>query len=195
MKSSGDLLLSILNNILDFSKIEEEKVELEARLFDLHKTVTHCKNILGNLATEKNLDLGLSIGEDCPVWVIGDETRYCQVVMNLFNNAIKFTKTGSIHLELDRHGGSDEEPAIRFSIKDTGIGMTEETVSRLFQVFSQADTSTTREYGGTGLGLAISKKLATKMKGDLRVNTTLNVGSEFHFTAILKAGKAPAISR
>jgi signal transduction histidine kinase len=187
MKSSGDLLLSILNNILDFSKIEAGKVELESRHFNLQESVANYKTIMEKLATDKGLALTLAIAEDCPLWVIGDETRFCQVIMNLSNNAIKFTKAGSIQLRLMRAGGTDADPGILFSIKDTGIGMSPETVSRLFQAFSQGDSSTTREYGGTGLGLAISKKLAQSMDGDLSVTTTLNEGSEFHFTAIFKA--------
>ena len=191
MKSSGDLLLAILNDILDFSKIEAGKLVLEARTFNLHESVLLCKKLLEKMASEKGLSLTLEVGADCPVWVVGDETRYRQVVLNLANNAIKFTRTGGVHLHLAISKRPDGRSEIALSVKDTGIGLTSESLRQLFQPFSQADSSTTREFGGTGLGLAISKRLADAMNGDLTVDSLPGEGSIFRFTAPMPAGLAP----
>jgi signal transduction histidine kinase/CheY-like chemotaxis protein len=192
MKSSGDLLLAILNDILDFSKIEAGKLVLEERTFNLQESVLLCKKLLEKVAAEKGLALAMDVTADCPVWVVGDETRYRQVVLNLANNAIKFTRTGGVHLHLALSNRADGRSEIALSVKDTGIGMTAESMRQLFQPFSQADSSTTREFGGTGLGLAISKRLADAMNGDLTVDSEPGAGSTFRFTAIMPVGHAPA---
>ncbi len=193
MKSSGDLLLVIINDILDFSKIESGKLELEERLFNVQETVKDCQRLLQKISEEKGLSLSLQIAKNCPTWVLGDETRYRQVVMNLSNNAVKFTTSGNIDLMLSQAGGSESEPVLLFEIRDTGIGIHPETVSKLFQPFSQADASTTRKYGGTGLGLVICKRLALAMRGDIRVESISGSGSAFYFTAGLKIGEAPKV--
>jgi signal transduction histidine kinase/CheY-like chemotaxis protein len=192
MKSSGDLLLAILNDILDFSKIEAGKLKLEERTFNLQESVLLCKKLLEKVAAEKGLALAMDVTADCPVWVVGDETRYRQVVLNLANNAIKFTRTGAVHLHLSLSTRADGRSEVVLTVKDTGIGMTAESLRKLFQPFSQADSSTTREFGGTGLGLAISKRLADAMNGDLTVDSEPGSGSTFRFTAIMPVGYAPA---
>ena len=196
MKSSCDLLLVIINDILDFSKIEAGKVILEERLFDLRESVGICKTLMEKSAADKGLSLTLEIADDCPSGVIGDETRYRQVIMNLANNAVKFTKSGGVRFRLERLGGNERGDEILFSIRDTGIGMSLETLGLIFLPFSQADSSTTREYGGTGLGLAISKRLALAMGGDLTVKSVLGQGSDFRFSARFKTaggGEAAAM--
>jgi signal transduction histidine kinase/CheY-like chemotaxis protein len=191
MRSSGDLLLTIINDVLDFSKIEANKLALEYRLFNLHATVTLCKRMLDKAAADKGLSLSLDIALDCPIWVMGDETRYSQVVMNLANNAIKFTRTGYVRINLHRQSKPGGEQIICLSVQDTGIGITPENLKNLFQPFSQADSSTTREFGGTGLGLVISKRLTNAMQGDLTVESVFGLGSVFRFTALLEPGAEP----
>ncbi|GEM_PF-4583037 len=194
MHASGDLLLAILNDILDFSKIEAGMMTLEERSFNLPESVLFCKKLLDQSARDKGLELTLEIDPDCPVWVLGDETRYRQVVLNLANNAIKFTRSGGVHLHLRRVTGSMAEGPQEFllAVRDTGIGISPLSAAKLFQPFSQGDSSTTREFGGTGLGLAISKRLATSMGGDLLVESALGKGSTFRFTAMLKTASPPA---
>jgi signal transduction histidine kinase/CheY-like chemotaxis protein len=191
IQSSGELLLSIINDILDFSKMDARKLTLEMRPFHLVETTQSVKKMFEALAKEKGLNLELKISNDCPTWVVGDEIRFRQLVMNLTNNAIKFTKTGSVHILLSRKGGIDTDPGIRLIVKDTGIGMNAATLAKLFQPFTQGDSSTTREYGGTGLGLAISKTLATAMDGILSVESIFNQGSIFQFTANFKSASGP----
>jgi signal transduction histidine kinase/CheY-like chemotaxis protein len=197
MQFSGDLLLTLIDDILDFSNIEAGKLKLEERLFNIHEIATSCKKLIEKNASEKNLSLVLHIAPDCPAWVVGDEARWRQVVMNLANNATKFTKAGGITLRLSQNQAREIDGVagteIRMEVQDTGIGMTEISVAKLFQPFSQADSSTTREFGGTGLGLVISKRLATALKGDLTVTTQIGEGSVFCFTSCLKMGSAPIL--
>jgi CheY-like chemotaxis protein len=195
MKSSGELLLAIIDDILDFSKIESGRLELEKRVFNLKETLDTGVRLIENQARDKGIVLVSEIEEGCPLAVMGDQTRYRQVLMNLLNNALKFTPSGKITLSLRCTGGTPEEPEITLSVRDTGIGIPAEKVDKLFLAFSQVDSSTTRKYGGSGLGLAISKRLAVLMRGDLRVESTEGRGSVFHFSARLHRAEASEIRR
>jgi signal transduction histidine kinase/ActR/RegA family two-component response regulator len=194
MEASGTQLLGVINDILDFSKIDAGKLELEERVFNLPETVVACKRLFEREAADKSLALSVDLAEGCPIWVVGDETRYRQVVMNLLNNAIKFTAIGGIAMELRSAAGNGSRELVSLSVRDTGIGMSPETLDKLFEPFTQADSSTTRKFGGTGLGLAISKRLAIGLGGDLTVESNPGQGSVFHFTARLGLGEDPAIS-
>src|SRR5207237_9652737 len=143
-----------LNDILDFSKIESGKLEFESVSFPLAKSITQVVALLRSRAAEKRLNLALDLGPGLPAYVIGDAVRLKQVLLNLTGNAIKFTERGTVEISVAVARRDEQVATLRFSVNDTGIGMTEEMQGRLFQVFSQADTSTTRRFGGTGLGLA-----------------------------------------
>ncbi len=184
---SGDQLLKIINKILDFSKIEAGKFILEAQPFNLRSCVEESFDLIASKASEKRLNLAYLMGENVPVSVIGDATRVRQILVNLLGNAVKFTHEGEVLVSVNGRFLSHPDPAkqrfeIHFSVHDTGIGIPEKHMSRLFRSFSQVDASTTREYGGTGLGLAISKKLAEMMGGTMWVESESEVGSTFHFT-------------
>ena len=182
IKQSADALLLIINDILDFSKIEAGKVELEKVEFDLHKTVQAAIDLTHNAAQQKKLSLHLKVSPDAPKILHGDPHRLRQVLLNLINNAIKFTAKGGIEVEVSSKNISEEAVEIRCSVRDTGLGIAEETQARLFQPFHQADSSTTRKFGGTGLGLAICHKLVDLMGGEIGVTSELNKGSCFWFT-------------
>ncbi|MEA5514485.1 PAS domain S-box protein [Nodularia sp. UHCC 0506] len=171
IRSSGDALLNIINDILDFSKIESGKLELEQRPFDLRTCIEEVIDFLALKATEKNIELAYILQPDVPVVIIGDLPRLRQVLMNLLNNAIKFTEEGEVILSVDARKliskKSQNVYKILFSIQDTGIGIAPEKINRLFQPFAQADASMNRKYGGTGLGLVISKRLSEVMGGTL----------------------------
>ncbi|WP_200193124.1 PAS domain S-box protein [Halorhodospira abdelmalekii] len=199
---SSRMLLGILNDVLDFSKIEAGRLELESREFKLHEVVEQMATLFGEKAHFKGLELLYDIPPNLPRTLIGDSLRLAQVLGNLLSNAIKFTGNGGTvefgireiappaDTHVDTHGDdrSNERATLRFHIRDTGIGMSEEQLARLFRPFSQADTSTTRQYGGTGLGLVISRRLVEKMGGRLDVETTLGKGSTFSFTLLLPLG-------
>ncbi|PTD96872.1 ATP-binding protein [Pseudothauera lacus] len=173
-QSSAGLLLGLVNDILDFSKIEAGKMNIEQRALDLHGLCRELAEVFSHAATAKGLKLRLDIAEGVPVWVQGDSLRLRQVLNNLVSNALKFTEHGEIRLLV-----AEREGKLLISVCDSGIGMTEETLGRLFQSFSQADNSTSRKYGGSGLGLKISRELALLMGGDVEVVSTLGQGSEF----------------
>lgn len=175
-RSSADTLLSLINDILDFSKIESGRLELESVEFDLREFIESTVEQFSIRAHMKSLDLNCSIGEDLPSVVKGDPERLRQVIVNLLSNAIKFTAKGEINLRASRRGS-----VIRFGVQDTGIGIKPEVQERLFQAFTQADASTTRQFGGTGLGLAISSRLVRCMGGNLKVDSSWGEGSEFWF--------------
>ena len=175
-KSSANSLLAVVNDILDFSKIEAGHLELEKIPFEIREVIESTAEQFAYKAHEKSLELNCSISEDVPYAVLGDPERLRQVLINLMGNAVKFTETGEINLCVSARGSK-----LKFSIQDTGIGMTSECVSSLFRSFTQADTSTTRKYGGTGLGLAISQKLIELMGGKIEVKSKLDQGSEFWF--------------
>ncbi len=177
--TSGEALLSIINDILDFSKIEEGKMELELQIIDLRKCIETSLDMVAAEAAEKGLDLSYVMDDDLPQTIHADPVRLHQILTNLLSNAVKFTDHGRVTIAA--HPG-DEPGKIHFIVKDTGIGISQENIGKLFQSFSQLDTSTCRKYGGTGLGLAISSKLVELMGGEIWAKSDLGKGSEFHFT-------------
>ncbi|HWK47040.1 MAG TPA: PAS domain S-box protein [Stellaceae bacterium] len=190
LKEAGKSLLVVINDILDISKIEAGKLELDRIPMSLAATADGALSILRPQATDKGLDLRLDLAPDLPSWIIGDPARLHQIFLNLLNNAIKFTERGGITLHALRENGPGGEMA-RFEICDTGIGIPPDKLSRLFQTFSQVDSSTSRRYGGTGLGLAISKRLVEAMGGTVGVTSAPGVGSTFWFTIALAETAAP----
>ncbi|HEX6829047.1 MAG TPA: response regulator [Burkholderiales bacterium] len=182
IRSSGEALLSIINDILDYSKIELGKLELERQPFDLRRCIEDSLDLLSPKAAEKNLNLAYIVEDGAPDTLGSDVTRLRQVLVNLVSNAVKFTPQGEVLVTVE---GSPEEGGqhlLHFAVKDTGIGIPDDRLGTLFQSFSQVDASTTRKYGGTGLGLAISKRLAELMGGDMWVESQVGQGSTFHFT-------------
>lgn len=184
-KRSANLLANIVNDILDFSKIEAGKLELEEMDFNLPGAVNQTVEVLVDRATSKGLKLDSFFAPDLPIYVRGDANRLQQIIINLINNAIKFTKEGGISLTAKRLPAESGRALIRFEVIDTGIGISKEASVRLFQSFSQVDASTTRVFGGTGLGLAICKQLTTLMGGEIGVYSELGRGSTFWFTVNL----------
>jgi two-component system sensor histidine kinase/response regulator len=182
---SADGLLGIINDILDFSKIEAGKLDLESIDFRLEDVLDNLSNLVGLKAEEKGLELLLDLEAAVPVQLVGDPLRLGQILVNLGNNAVKFTNSGEIVVSIRVVQQDDESITLEFSIRDTGIGMTAEQQSKLFQAFGQADTSTTREYGGTGLGLTICERLVELMGGSIQVESEAGVGSVFSFSAQL----------
>ncbi|MDT3401552.1 response regulator [Mucilaginibacter terrae] len=187
IRISADSLLEIINEILDFSKIESGKLDLEEHPFFIYKVIEETYDLLAYKAHEKNIDLLYQIDNDVPLEVIGDMTRLRQIVVNLVGNAIKFTEKGEIltSIKLVNKNGSKHE--LEFSVKDTGIGIPQDKMHKLFTSFSQVDSSTTRKYGGTGLGLAISARLVEKMYGRIWVESEFGAGTTFNFTVNIKA--------
>jgi signal transduction histidine kinase/DNA-binding NarL/FixJ family response regulator len=183
-------LLSIVNDILDFTKIEAGKLSLENIPFDLFKVLRDCCTMLEVEALRKGLSLRLDVAEGVPQFVLGDSTRLRQVLLNLLGNAIKFTGQGGVILKAESEVNTADRFRLHFSVIDTGIGVTEEQKSRLFEVFTQGDASTTRKYGGTGLGLAISKQIVDLMGGTIGVESTPGEGSNFQFYVTLKETEA-----
>ncbi|GEM_PF-820536 len=183
IQSSANSLLGLINDILDFSKIEAGKLDMENVEFRLDETLDNLSTLVTFKAEEKGLEVLFSVDQEVPISLIGDSLRLGQVLTNLTNNAVKFTEHGEIIIKircLNKENGIAE---LEFSVKDTGIGLTEKQINKLFQSFSQADTSTTRKYGGTGLGLTISKRLVELMGGAIRVESEPGQGSCFIFTA------------
>lgn len=178
---SGENLLRLINDILDYSKIEAGKLELENTAFDLKDSVRKVIALLRTKAQSKGLYLELEIDDRLPDEVMGDSLRIQQVLINLINNAVKFTEQGGVHMNISAEETTDSGVSIAFSISDTGIGMDREQLSSLFEAFRQADSSTTRKYGGTGLGLAISSSLVEMMGGSLRAQSVPGKGSTFSF--------------
>ncbi len=181
--TSSEILLSLLNDILDFSKIEAGRLDIENIDFNLEKTVRSVIEILTAAAKGKGLGLILRMASDMPLQLRGDPNRLRQIIINLVNNAIKFTDEGEVRVSVSPENDSSTHIMLRFSVSDTGIGIPKAVMDRLFISFSQADASTTRKYGGTGLGLAISKKLAELMGGEIGADSEEGAGSTFWFTA------------
>ena len=167
IRDSGDALLTIINDILDFSKIEAGRMDIEAHPFDLRECIESALDLVGARATEKHLDIAYVYEGDVPAAIVGDVTRLRQIMLNLLSNAVKFTEHGEVVLTVMSRTVAAGHAELNFSVRDTGIGLSDEAMSRLFQSFSQADSSTTRKYGGTGLGLAISRRLAELMGGKM----------------------------
>ncbi len=195
IRSSGDALLGLINDILDFSKIEAGHIELEAAPFDLRECVEGSVALIAGLADAKHLALTCEIDPATPASVVGDGARLRQVLLNLLSNAVKFTEAGEVAVRLS---AGDPEPdgrvELRFSVRDTGIGLTPEGVARLFQPFTQLDTSISRKFGGTGLGLAITRRLLELMGGGIYVESdgVLGRGSTFHFTVRAPVAALPS---
>ncbi len=183
IRQSAEALLKIINDILDFSKIEAGKMELEIIDIDLGRTLHDISQIMATKAQEKNIEYICLIEENVPGFLKGDPTRLRQIIMNLSGNAIKFVERGEVLLRVSLVEETTDKVTLRFEVIDTGIGIPEEQLGRLFKSFSQVDTSTTRKYGGTGLGLTISKQLAELMGGEIGVKSRLGEGSNFWFTA------------
>ena len=181
--TAAETLLGIINDILDFSKIEAGMLELEQVDFSLDDTLDSIANLIAGKAAQKKLELLFDRQPDVPVALHGDPLRLSQILINLANNAVKFTDTGEIVIAVRVEARDAESVTLRFSVRDTGIGLTKEQIGKLFQAFSQADTSTTRRYGGTGLGLSICKSLTAMMRGRIWVESEPGVGSEFFFSA------------
>jgi two-component system, sensor histidine kinase and response regulator len=192
VRSSGEHLLSVINDILDFSKIEAGKLEIETIDFDLRVLVEHTASLLAQGAQKKGLELVGSIGPGVPTALRGDPGRLRQVLVNLLSNAVKFTEEGEVVLRVAVLRETADMATVRFEVRDTGIGMTEEQRERLFSAFSQADASTTRRYGGTGLGLAISKQLVEMMGGEMGVESEPGRGSAFWFHLPLRRQTEPS---
>ncbi|MDR3673766.1 MAG: ATP-binding protein, partial [Holophaga sp.] len=183
IRASANTLLRLINDILDFSKIEAGKLELERIQFDLHGLLDDLLAILGVKAHDRGIVLATWVSRDAPPLLMGDPIRLRQVLSNLADNAIKFTKEGSVVIRVLLEGRQDSAVTLRFEVEDTGAGMRQDVAAKLFQSFYQGDSSTTRKYGGTGLGLAICKRIAELMDGQIGVRSTLGEGSVFWFTA------------
>jgi two-component system, sensor histidine kinase and response regulator len=191
VKSSAESLLVILNDILDYSKMEADKMLLDPVPFNLAEAVGDAMKSMAVMAHKKGLELAVDIAPDIPQALVGDSARLRQVLLNLVGNAIKFSQSGEIELQVKLQELRHEQATVLFSVRDTGIGIAPETQDRLFEPFEQADSSTTRHYGGTGLGLAISKRIVRLMGGSIWVESVPGSGSTFFFTAQLGVSQTP----
>src|SRR5438552_18418296 len=191
VKLSADSLLNVINDILDFSKIEAGKIELELKDFDLRDTLETTLKTLSLRADDKGLELMCEIAPDVPNFVRGDGNRLRQVIVNLVGNAIKFTDTGEVRLNVEVAESVGDRHLMHFTVSDSGIGILDEKQKLIFEPFSQADSSTTRKYGGSGLGLTISSRLAQVMGGKMWVESTVGQGTRFHFTVRFQNAQQP----
>jgi signal transduction histidine kinase/DNA-binding response OmpR family regulator len=193
IRTSGDALLTIINEILDFSKIDAGRLDLDPQPFDVRRCIEDALDLVAAAAHAKHLDLTYHVDPALPVVLVSDVARLRQILVNLLGNAVKFTPAGevAVNVTLPRPVHGDEPFDVQFSVDDTGIGIPADRLSRLFQAFSQVDASTTRRYGGTGLGLAISQRLAELLGGRIRVESTPDKGSRFIFTIRATAGRLP----
>ncbi len=193
IRTSGEHLLTIINDILDLSKIEAGRLELEEQAFDLRKAVEEAVDLVAPKAATKGLEMAYEMGEGVPEAIRGDPGRLRQILVNLLSNAEKFTEEGEIVLSVHADEARAEERTLRFSVRDTGIGIPSDVQDRLFSPFTQADASTTRRYGGTGLGLTICRRLTEMMGGEIWVESTEGKGSTFHFTITTTVADLPVV--
>jgi two-component system, sensor histidine kinase and response regulator len=188
---SGQHLLGLINDILDFSKVEAGKLDLESAEFDLQALLDNTNTLVAERCQAKGLALAFDVAPDVPGRLVGDALRVGQILLNYANNAVKFTERGRVGIAVRVDERAPQEVLLRFEVRDTGIGLTAQQISRLFQSFTQADASTTRKFGGTGLGLAISRKLAELMGGEVGVDSEVGQGSTFWFSARLGIAARP----
>ncbi|KEO74914.1 PAS domain-containing protein [Anditalea andensis] len=186
VKMAGENLLLLINDILDLSKIESGKLVIDAHPFNVKTTLKHVYDLLHVKSKEKGLNFNLFLDADMPDMIVGDKGRLNQIVMNLAGNAIKFTNQGEVNILVKKIKETEQTVTIKFSIKDTGIGISNEKLTCIFERFSQGEESTTRNFGGTGLGLNISKQLIELQQGELKVKSLINVGSDFYFSLEFK---------
>lgn len=189
IRQSGENLLEIINDILDFSKIEAGHLSLELLNFDIHTAVSEVTDILMLKSQEKGIELLVQFDTATPLFVVGDPGRFKQIILNLANNAMKFTGNGHVLIHIRNEEVSDTHIRLHVEVEDTGIGIPEDKLDYIFNKFSQAEESTTRKYGGTGLGLAISKRLVEMMRGEIGVKSELGKGSNFFFRVTMPKGK------
>ena len=179
VKNCGDSLLNIVNDVLDFSKIDSGKFEIDKQQFNINECIKSVINIVSQKAKDKNLDIGFSVDSEIPSSLVGDDKRIKQILINFISNSVKFTEKGGVYINIEMISEAQHEFEVLMSVKDTGIGISENNQGKLFKAFSQADASTTRKFGGTGLGLAICSKLATLMGGKVWLESRLGQGSTF----------------
>jgi signal transduction histidine kinase/ActR/RegA family two-component response regulator len=195
IRNSSEILMKLLNEILDLSKIESGKLELDLEPFELRRCIEETVALFSYHAAEKGLSLRFFIAEDVPFLLRGDASRLCQILNNLISNAIKFSNSGEVSVSVRTRGVCDQREKLHFTVQDHGIGIASDKLNRLFQTFSQADSSTSRKYGGTGLGLAICRHLTELMGGRIWVESAPGCGSSFHFIIVMEsmdAGTQPA---
>ncbi len=188
VRIAAGALLGIINDILDFSKIEAGKLDIEEAEFHFEEVLENISTVVSQKAQDKNLEFLIAAAPDIPPNLVGDPLRLGQILINLVNNAVKFTEKGEVVVSVSLEEQTSSLVKLKFSVRDTGIGMTPEQSARLFQAFSQADTSTTRRFGGTGLGLSISKRLVEMMGGTIWAESAAGIGSTFCFTASFGVG-------
>jgi two-component system sensor histidine kinase RpfC len=194
MHSSANTLLELIENILDISKIEAGKISIESKDFDLHSVVNTVIYMLAPMGESKGLTVSCNFDPETPFALKGDQQHIRQILINLVNNGVKFTEKGSVILSVNLAGGTESKPRIRFEIADTGIGISDDDISKIFDNFTQADASTSRSFGGTGLGTTISEELVELMGGTIGVESTENQGSMFWFEIPFIARKTPQTS-
>ncbi len=193
IRNSGESLLSVINDILDFSKIDSTKMELESLPFDLQSCIQEAIDLVALQASEKGLIFAQSMNDGVPKTIMGDSTRLRQILVNLLSNSVKFTEKGQIKISVSSQKLDVDRNEIDFAVQDTGIGIPQNKIGKLFQSFSQVDASTTRKYGGTGLGLAISKRLVELMGGRIWVESQLGKGSTFKFSILASAASGESL--
>jgi PAS domain S-box-containing protein len=186
ISTSSSMLVNIINDLLDISKVEIGQLVLEELPFSVRTTLAAALDVVGQMAKQKGLDMTIEVAPDVPEILLGDSDRLQQVLVNLLNNAIKFTHSGSVQVHVVAIPVSGDIVGLKFAVEDTGIGIAEEAYSRIFEPFQQADTSTTRQYGGTGLGLAICRSLIEQMGGNITVESRVGHGSTFRFDILLR---------